>query len=68
MKSEHNAKKLRGYFKDPWASEYLAFGAVLSTGTDQKTFSYKVAHVKKFDMWWKWQFTSLTESGLFSSI
>ena len=51
MKSEHNAKKLRGYFKDPWASEYLAFGAVLSTGTDQKTFSYKAGHVKKFIMW-----------------
>ena len=29
MKSEHNARKLRGYFEDPCASEYLAFVAVL---------------------------------------
>lgn len=31
--SEHNAKKLRGYFEDPWASEYLAFKQP-GTGTD----------------------------------
>ena len=31
MKSEHNAKKLRGYFEDSWASEYLTFVAVLGT-------------------------------------
>ena len=31
MKSEHNAKKLRGYFEDSCASEYLACVAVLET-------------------------------------
>lgn len=67
MKNEHNAKKLRGYFEDSWASEYLTFVAMLGSGGLIRRHSGI-----KLDTWNllcdKDGTTSLTESGLFSSI